>query len=127
MALKIGIVILGGTFKQKGFILEKGDGRQIYQFDPKTVGGNIDIDSHARQYPARLTGQIVKFEFDENNIVTSLSTLVFSNSIHDKCALGAVTAAANDCACGNTKNSVYQLCKICAIKNDLCERCGQAL
>lgn len=56
--------------QKTAFILEEGTYKTVYQFDPQTVVGNLDLDPQARQYPARLTGQLVKFQLDENNVVT---------------------------------------------------------
>lgn len=127
MAWKIGKVILGDTFKQTAFILEEGTYKTVHQFDPQTVIGNLDLDPQARQYPARLTGQIVKFSLDENNQVTMVATLTFQEFIHEACARGAITMAAKDCACGNTTNSVYKHCEVCAIINNLCVLCGKKI
>lgn len=96
MKEKIGIVILGDTFRKSCFILEEGGGNQIYEFDPQTVSGNIDLDLQAKQYPARLTRKIVKFTVDKNATITSVSTLVFHESIHEQCGRG-ITLAEKSC------------------------------
>lgn len=127
MTKKIGMVIPGNTLRKSCFILEEGGGKRVYQFDPQTVDGNIDLDPQARQYPTRLKNKIVKFIIDENGVVTTVSTLVFSTPVHDKCACGAVTMGAKRCACGNTTSGTYKHCEVCAIKSDQCVLCGQSL
>lgn len=130
ITVKTGKVILGDTFKKTSFILEDGmppHHGQIYKFDPKTVNGNLSLDPQAREYPARLTDQIVRFHLDKNNTVVAVEILIFQKSIHDKCASGLVTLAAKSCACGNTTNSVYKHCQVCAIQKDECVLCGKGL
>lgn len=120
---RIGMVILGDTYQQKGFILEAGGGDKIYQFDPQTVNG---LDPQARDYPARLNDKIVQFALDKQGAVTTVSTLEFRKSIHGTC-IGVITEDAKRCACGNTTSSANKHCDVCAIRNNRCVRCGEPL
>jgi hypothetical protein len=122
---KIGTVILGDTGCY-GWILEEGCNRQIYNFNPQTVNGNIDLDPQARQYPARLKGKIVKFTVSIQGVVTDLHTLKFDQPIHNECR-GAVTMAGKNCTCGNSTNKGYKHCVVCAIRNNRCVICENPL
>lgn len=126
MKEKLGRVICAEN--QKVFILQEGGGKGIYKFNPETVNGNIfEADPQAREYPARLNGEIVKFTTDGNYKVLTVSTLKFRNFVCEECSDICTTMVGNFCVCGNEKNSAYTHCEVCAIKKDCCQMCGKPI
>lgn len=122
---RIGKVILGQEGKL--FILEEGT-RKIYQCNPCTVGGNIfSLHPDTKEDPGLLEDEIVRFTSDGHDTVFTVSALEFCKSVCEKCIPDWITLTLDLCACGNEKNSAYQHCLVCAIKQNRCARCAKPM